>query len=462
VAWQGMNRNGASLDYSRFLRGALQPLWMNIARRSKMPSCRTFLETSQWWNTDNLRRYQVKALNQLLTHAYRNVSYWTDRFDALGVKPGDMRGLEDLCRLPITEKSDIRANKDRMIASNWRGKTWTKSTGGSTGVPLELDYTPESYDWRVACSKRGYSWAMGCEDGKKQAYIWGVAIGKVSRWKKLKEDLHHAVLRQKYFNCFGFDAERMGQCLDSLNKFQAEYIIGYTNPLYEFARFVNRTGRAAFAPKAVLCAAEKLHPFQREVLESVFNCPAFNTYGSREFMLIAAECEKHEGLHVSMENLIVEVIKEDGSPAMPGETGDLIITDLHNYGMPFIRYRIGDMAVATDHVCSCGRGLTLLADVVGRSLDVIRTRDGRNVPGEFFPHLMKEFKGIDRFQVIQDEIDHLEVKIVKNAAFSDGEYNFIRNEIVKVVGGGMRIDYSFVASIPLTRTGKFRVTISEI
>jgi phenylacetate-CoA ligase len=163
-----------------------------------------------------------------------------------------------------------------------------------------------------------------------------------------------------------------------------------------------------------------------------------------------------------MDNLIVEVIKEDGSPAMPGETGDLIITDLHNYGMPFIRYRIGDMAVATDHVCSCGRGLTLLADVVGRSLDVIRTRDGRNVPGEFFPHLMKEFKGIDRFQVIQDEIDHLEVKIVKNAAFSDGEYNFIRNEIVKVVGGGMRIDYSFVASIPLTRTGKFRVTISEI
>ncbi len=431
-------------------------------KQRKMLEYRAILEKSQWWSAEELRRHQYESVQQLLTHAQEHVPYWQGTFKHLGLTPRDIKTLDDIRKLPITDKNDIRAHKEQMIADNWRGKTWTKSTGGSTGVPLELDYTPESYDWRVACSRRGYSWAHGCEDGKKQGYIWGVGIGKQSFFKKIKQELHHSFLGQRYFNCFEFDAVNMELCLRSLNKFKPEYIIGYTNPLYEFSKFIQRTGELSFTPKAVISAAEKLHPFQRETIQSVFNCPAFNTYGSREFMLIAAECEKHEGLHVSMENLLVEVIKEDGSPASPGEAGDLVITDLHNFGMPFIRYRIGDMAIASYHQCSCGRGLAVLADVVGRTLDIIRTPDGRNVPGEFFPHLMKEFKGIERFQVIQDKLDHVEIKIIKNDLFTDAELKFMQSEILRTVGTGMRIDYTFVSDIPLTKTGKFRVTISQL
>lgn len=450
------------MSYACAFRKLLLPFLERVIHHREMLVFRAFLEQSQWWTADALRDYQMEFLGRLLVHVYHHVPYWEEWFKRSGVTPGDLRSLDDIRRLPIIGKSDIRTNKDRMLADNWLGQTWTKSTGGATGVPLELDYTAESYDWRVACSKRGYSWAMGCEDGRKQAHIWGVAIGGQSHLAKLKQDIHHCVFRQKYFNCFEFDAELMAQCLKSLNRFQPEYVIGYTNPLYEFARYIQRKGALRFFPKAILCGAEKLHFFQRETIEAVFQCPAFNTYGSREFMLIASECEKHEGLHVSMENLIVEVIKEDGSPAKPGETGDLVITDLHNYGMPFIRYRIGDMAVASDHVCSCGRGLALLADIVGRSLDIIRTPSGRNVPGEFFPHLMKEFKGVERFQVVQDELDHLEVKIIRNTRFSEAEYQCMQDEIRKIVGNEMRVDYTFVRDIPLTKTGKFRVTISTI
>lgn len=455
-------REGPQSGYPWVYRTFLQPFFETLIKRRKTLKYGAFLGQSQWWSTSSLSRYQKESLDRLLVHAYCHVPYWKERMQCLGITPNDIRTLDDMRKLPIIEKDDIRAHKDKMIAGNWRGRTWTKSTGGSTGVPLELDYTPDSYDWRVACSRRGYSWAMGCEEGRKQAYVWGVAIGEQSYFKTLKQDLHHAILRQKYYNCFEFDDASMMQCYRSMNNYHPEYIIGYTNPLYELARHIRGAGKLEFVPRAVLCAAEKLHPFQREVIESVFRCPSFNTYGSREFMLIAAECEKHEGLHVSMENLYVEVIKEDGSQALPGETGDLVITDLHNYGMPFIRYRIGDMAVVSGHTCSCGRGLTLLADVVGRSLDIIRTVEGKTVPGEFFPHLMKEFKGIDRFQVIQDRLDHVEIKIVKNASFTNAELRFMQDEVARVLGPRTRIDYAFVEDIPLTKTGKYRVTISAI
>ena len=387
--------------------------------------------------------------------------YWQEVFDKLNIGKEGITNYKDFQKLPIIEKYDIRANKSKMIARNYIGKTWTKSTGGSTGIPLELDYTADSYDWRVAVSKRGYSWA-GCEDGIKQLYVWGVAIGNESWLKKIKKNIHHKILRHIYVNCFKFSKEEMEKTVKTIQRFKPKVIIGYTNPLYNFAKFINDKGIVGLNVKSVISAAEKLHEFQREEIKKAFNCEVFNTYGSREFMLIASECEKHKGLHINVENLFVEVIKEDGQPAKPGEMGDIVITDLHNYGMPFIRYRIGDMAVVSDRECGCGRGLPLLEDVVGRSLDMIKTPDGRLVPGEFFPHLMKEFKGIEKFQVVQDKVNELKFRIVKNNYFKDSEFDFMKKEIIKVIGEKMFIDFIFVDSIPLTKTGKFRVTISNL
>src|SRR5690606_21936692 len=138
---------------------------------------------------------------------------------------------------------------------------------------------------------------------------------------------------------------------------------------------------------SIVVGAEKLHDFQRDLIERVFEAPVFETYGSREFMLIGAECEHHDGLHVTAENLIVEVIDDDGNPVPEGTEGDVAITDLTNLGMPFIRYRNGDRAVAAEGDCACGRTLPRLARVAGRRLDVLTTPDGRQLPGEFFPHI---------------------------------------------------------------------------
>jgi len=447
--------------YYFLFKNLFNPFFEKAIKKRKMLEYLAFLNKSQWWSEGQLRTFQWQELQKLLKHAYNNVPYWQMVFKQLNLQPSDIKSYAEFRKLPMITKEDIRANKEQMIARNYIGKTWTKATGGSTGEPLELDYTPESYDWRVAASKRGYAWA-GCEDGMRQAYIWGVAIGKQPLLKKWKEGLHHFILRQKYFNCFEFDQARMEQTLKELNRYKPQIIVGYTNPLYNFAKFVNNNGGIKFAPNSVISAAEKLYQFQREEIEKAFGCRAFNTYGSREFMLIASECQEHKGLHINVENLFVEVIKEDGTPAQAGEMGDVVITDLHNYGMPFIRYQIGDMAIASEKNCPCGRGLPMLEDVVGRSLDMIKTPDGRFVPGEFFPHLMKEFSEVKQFQVIQEQLDRLVVKIVRSGSFQQSRLEFLQDEIRKVVGQSIRMDLQFVDEIPLTKTGKFRVTVSNI
>jgi phenylacetate-CoA ligase len=447
--------------YSKIYKNIFEPFYEKGVKKRKMLNYRHFLKDSQWWPKERLLEFQWQELQKLLRHSYEQVPYWQDIFKKLGITSKDIRDYSDFQKFPITSKEDIKSNKTQMIARNYLGKTWTKSTGGSTGVPLELDYTPDSYDWRMAVSKRGYSWA-GCEDGIRQAYIWGVAIGKISFLKRIKENIHHRILRQRYFNCFEFDENKMKKAVKKLNNYKPEIIVGYTNPLYDFTKFIKQNGALKFKPNAIISAAEKLHEFQRKEIGEVFNCEVFNTYGSREFMLIASECEKHKGLHMNVENLFVEIIKEDGSPAQAGEMGDMVITDLHNYGMPFIRYKIGDLGIASSKQCSCGRGLPILEEVIGRSLDMIRTPDGRCVPGEFFPHLMKEFKWVKQFQVIQEDINNLIIKIVTTGDLKENEFKIMQNESYKVMGKNTGIDFRFVDHIPLTKTGKLRVTVSNI
>ena len=178
-------------------------------------------------------------------------------------------------------------------------------------------------------------------------------------------------------------------------------------------------------------------------------------------MLIGAECDRHEGLHVSVDNLFVEVLK-DGKPAGPGERGEIVITDLHNYGMPFIRYRNGDLVIQGEKPCSCGRGLPLIRDVDGRKMDEIVSMEGKLVSGGFFPHLLKEFQEIDKYQVVQQARDRLLIRFVPKTDWPDARRAFCLEEIRKVLGDGMQVEFQAVDDIPLSASGKYRVTISEI
>jgi phenylacetate-CoA ligase len=448
--------------YGKLYFSHLYPFYESTLRGRKTFDHYRHLEKTQWYRRDELLELQFHEIKKLLRHAYEQVPFYRSSFQALGATPDDINSLADFSRLPIIDKDVIRENKADMIARDWRGRTLPKSTGGSTGQPLEFEYTRASYEWRVATRMRGYGWA-GCYEGEKTGYIWGAAVGDPPFKQRAKEWLHHLVLRQRYFNTFEFDDQVIREVCRNLKRFAPEVIVAYTTPMYNFAVSVREQGIEPPKIRAVVTAAEKVQDFQRKTIEEVFGCKVFNTYGSREFMLIASECEEHTGMHVNVENVCVEIV-HDTRTLDPGGPGELIVTDLHNYGMPFIRYNIGDLAVpwSGKGECACGRGLPLIADVEGRLLDTIVTPAGKMVPGEFFPHLAKEYGEIKQFQVIQDDVERLVIKVVPSREFTGEPLQHFKDEIVKVIGADIALDILMVDDIPLTATGKRRVTVSNV
>ncbi len=446
--------------YADLYQYGLFPFYEGWLRGRRTPGLRRALERSQWVSAERLREQQWEALRRVLFHASAEVPYYREAWAALGIRPEAVADPEDFRCLPILTKEVIRTRRADLVAATHRGRNTVKSTGGSTGVPVHFEHDRGSYEWRIATRMRGYGWA-GYEDGERALYVWGVPVGNPPWRQRFKEGLHHAILRQRYVNSFRFSEDRLAACLRTMQRFRPRFVVAYTMPIYQLARFVLDRGLRAWRPQAILTGAEKLYPPQRAAIAAAFGCPVFNTYGSREFMLIASECPERQGLHLSAENLYVEVMR-DGRPAKPGELGELVVTDLHNYGMPFIRYAIGDVGIASDRRCPCGRGLPLLEDVEGRVLDLIVTPDGRMVPGEFFPHLMKEFSEVRQFQVVQMSRDRVAISLVLAHPLVEDRLAYLRREILAVLGGELALELRFVDEIPLTASGKHRVTVSRI
>ncbi len=446
--------------YGTFYRHVLLPLFDGPVKGRRTMSYWQAAEQSQWQTRSQLEAFQLQALQKLLRHAGTTCPYYQRTWNALGIDPAGVQSLEDLHRWPLSTRETIRENRLPM-RSQLPIKLLTKGTGGSSGEPLQFDLCHDSNDRRTAMMYRGYGWAGGAP-GSRQLYIWGSHVGKVPVWKRWKAALHHGFDNHRILSCFEFTPEKMESHWRALERYRPEVIVAYTNPVYEFARFLQAHNYRPTVRRSVIVGAEKLHDFQRKLIEDVFGVPVFETYGSREVMLIGAECERHTGLHVSMENLIVEILDDDGRPTPVGEEGNVVITDLFNYGMPFIRYVNGDRAVAASEPCPCGRGLTLLKKVTGRRLDLLETPDGRKIPGEFFPHLIKEFPAVRRFQVIQERLESITVKLVSDGGITLADRHLLMEEIRKVAGDEVEIDLQYVNDIPLTRAGKHHVVVQRL
>ena len=416
------------------------------------------LDRTQWLSRKEVELRQLLSLQRILMHAFNSCPYYRELWQQSGLDPRSVQSQTDFRRWPTIDRTAILENRMRMRASPPM-KLIAKSTGGSSGQPLRFDLDLGSNDHRVAASYRGYDWA-GAGPGAKLLYLWGVPLGKQSRLKRWKDGFYHGLHRHKILNSFDLTEERAGDFLDQHNRYRPDVLVAYTNPLYEFARILQQRGLRPFSPKAIVVGAEKLHSFQRELIEKVFETSVFETYGSREFMLIAAECDRHEGLHLSHENLLVEVLDDDGTPTPDGQEGNVVITDLFNYGMPFIRYVCGDRVMAGWTMCSCGRGLPLMKPVLGRRLDTLFTPDGRRVPGEIFPHMLKDFAAIKRFQVVQDKPDHVELRVIVSPEWSEADRTAVQRLSQDALGSSVHFDIVRVDDIPLTGAGKLRVVIN--
>ena len=418
------------------------------------------LEASQWWPPERVDALQFERLRRLLQHAQATSPWYGAEWQARGLDAREVRSVADFHRWPVIDRGTIKAHRPAMRSTAPPTRLIPKATGGSSGVPLLFDIDAGSYERRNAAWHRGYNWA-GAGPGTRQWYLWGVAPVSTSSWKKRKMRLYDGLYRRTMVSCFDLSEAALGQFLESLGRTRPHAIVSYTNAIYTFARMLEARGWVPSSPGIIVVGAEKLYQFQREVIERVFRAPVFETYGSREFMLIGAECTRHNGLHLTAENLLVELLDDDGVPVRAGTEGNVVVTDLTNFGMPFIRYANGDRAIAAAGPCGCGRGLPTLAQVTGRRLDMLTTPDGRSLPGEFFPHILKDLPTVQRFQVVQAKPDTVTIRVVAPGWTPDNE-RWLRHEIAAVAGTTLNVDLELVADIPLTAAGKLRVVINEI
>ncbi len=446
--------------YEKAFRHVLFPAYESGLRRRHTLAWLKEYQNDQWLAPEQIAALQWERLKRLLDHCQREVPYYRRRWAELGIAAQDIRNLDDYAKLPLLTKADIRNHFDDLTAESFKGRLLTKVTGGSTGEPLRFGYTRESNDRRTAVMWRGYGWA-GSRMGRRTLFLWGGAVGQPSRTHQWKDRLYNAVFARHILDSFHMSEANMADYADAIDRYRPDIIVAYVGPLLALAQWLLATGRKLWRPQSIIGAAEALHEFQRDIIEHAFGCPAFNTYGCREFMLIAAECERHQGLHVNADHLVVELRTPDGV-ADDAQAGEVVITDLFNYGMPLLRYANGDMATAATEPCSCGRGLPMLTRVDGRVLDAIRTPAGHRLPGEFFPHMLKDVPGVRRFQLVQRRLDQLDLSIVRGPEFSDASLAYIQREVEKVVGSSVRLHFHFVDDIALTPSGKLRVTVSEL
>jgi phenylacetate-CoA ligase len=445
--------------YPSLLQKLLMPVYEKIKGKNLLFYLNEY-ESHLTWSPEQLKSYQWKEIKKLLTHAFDNTTFYPEMWAKAGINSiDDIQSMSDFEKLPLISKDDIAKHYQRFVAKNYANNI-KKATGGSTGQPFRFELNTDSNTRREAIMWRGYGW-LGAGLGQKTLYLWGADIGQPTKLKVLKNNLYHAFYNRKMLNSFAMNTNNMHTYIEEINNYHPTALVAYVNPLYELARFIIEQKISVFSPKTILTGAEPLHEFQREVIEKAFNCKVYNTFGCREFMLMSAECQAHKKLHINSDHLVVETVNDLGQ-SITGESGDLVVTDLYNYGMPLIRYVNGDRATLIKQPCGCENPLPIMSSIDGRKLDIIKTASGKSIPGELFPHLFKEFIGIDKFQVKQSEISNLQIRLITNKHFTEQNKDDIAKEINKYAKNELQLVFDLVDDIPLTVSGKHRVTICEL
>jgi phenylacetate-CoA ligase len=442
--------------YEGLFRHLLFPAYESLARRRDTRQHVAEYERSQWLDREALDALQLRKLNDLLDHCWQHVPFLQQHWRRHGVRPGPLQSLAQLATYPTLTKGDITAHYEDMIAGPWKGRTLSKTTGGSTGVPFRFEYTMDVYARRTAVMWRGYGWG-GAGLGTRTAYLWGTGLRK-GGWGGIKDRLYHGAFCRRFFDAFSLTESNIDERIDEIIRYRPKAVVGYVAPVVLVARRMVQTGRVLQGVRGVLTGAEALYDTERRDIELAFGCPVFNTYGSREVMLMASECDRH-GLHVNADHLVLETLGSGGSP-VHGTSGAVAVTDLHNFGMPLVRYLNGDRATYAQAPCACGRGLPLLASVDGRVLDLIETPDGRHVPGEFFVYLMLDWPEVKQWQVVQTAPDCVQFRLVVGTPWTAEQRDRLTAKFKAVAGADMRAEVVEVEAIAAGRSGKRRLTIS--
>jgi phenylacetate-CoA ligase len=451
--------------YRPILEKALFPAFEAARGRPTVPLVK-YLQQTERWSHSQLKDLQAGLLRRLIRHAWAHTSYYRGVLEARGLKPEDIHTVEDLGQLPLLDRDLVRETLDERTSSappHWVVK---KATSGTTGTPVVVKYNAESRHWRDATRWRGYGWA-GYKIGMRALHYWGAPPAYDTWQQRTKQAVDRWLKRDLYLDCIVRSEAALAHTVREIERFQPEVIVAYAAGAAALARFVNDNGLRTWGDIPVIVGAERLWPYDRGQIKQAFG-DAFETYGCREVMLIGAECEEHDGMHTSMENLIVEIVvrEADGTvrAARPGESGLVAITDLHNLACPMIRYTTGDVAVARAETrCPCGRGMPKIGPIEGRVTETLHDGAGNAVGGLVFNVLIGVLDHVAKnFQVVQKVDGSVVMRVVPNGTreLPEKERRAIHDFADKYLKGAP-FSIEYVDEIPLTRAGKRNVVLVE-
>lgn len=417
-------------------------------------------EKRQWYSLAEIKEYQNEKLRIMIKHCYDNVPYYKKIMAERKLKPFDISSVDDLPKLPLLTRKDVKDNFSDLLASNMkRSQMIMGHTSGTTGSPLDL-----AWDRQICLYKNVVDWRQkkitGLSPGDRIAFFLGRFVVPLS-WKKPPFWRHNWVLNHLFCSSWHMSQENLKYYLKKFRSFKPKAIEGYPSTMYILARYILTLGET-MPLQAAFTSSESLMPYQREAIEKAFECRLFDFYGMAERVVFATECEVHKGKHLNMDFSITEVLDTDGNPSAYGELGRIVTTGLHNFAMPLVRYQTSDVTALIEKPCSCGRAFSLMESITTKDEDIITAKDGRYISSSIMNALTHHLTSIAEHQIIQEDRNHVVMKIVKLPSYSEKDTEYLLKGLKQSLGEGMSVKLDFVDSIPRTKAGKFRWVISKV
>lgn len=439
------------------LRGALRLTGSEIPRRYDeiLSLCRC--------GRSAIREAGRRKLADLLQFAYRQVPYYHEVLNEHGIlKVGNEVDLDRFRDVPFLTKDILRSRFDDLKAGDLDSRRWYRNTsGGSTGEPV-LFLQDRSYQAGDIAATLFFFHVAGKEMGEPELKLWGserdIFAGSIG-WKEKTENwLYNRLL----LNSFRMGEAEMEEYCRQWNRFRPAAVWAYIDSAYELARFVETKGLHLHAPQAVIVTAGTVAEGMRRYIERVLGTKVLNQYGSRETGVLACECPEQHGLHWFEWKSLLEVVDAEGRPCPSGVEGEIVVTNLDNFAMPLIRFRIGDRGIVGEDPSPCRFPLRVLEKVTGRVTNHFVLADGRLIHGEYFTHLFYFRPWVKRFQVVQKRFDLVECRVVEGGKRNEDDVRDIEEKIRQVMGPECRVEFKSVEDIPRLESGKYLYTVSEV
>lgn len=423
-----------------------------------------FINTNQYKSFDKNFKIQRNRLYKLVRFATNNVPYYKNLIKEEKIKISESSIFEDLQKFPILTKESIRENWSLLQSNIYDSKFRITTSGGTTGEPISI-LQGRKFILKAYASTLAFDKIAGFFPGKKVIRLWGNEKEIFQHTSSLYQKIINRFFKNTHFqNSFKMSKKTTLKYIWQINKFKPSIIIAYVQSIYEIAKVIKRNQIKVYSPSSIITSAGVLTSKVKKFLESIFNCKVYNRYGSREVGLIGMSCEESNKLHINMYHQFLEIVDNHGKRMKENQKGNILITNLNNYAMPLIRYKIGDRGSLNKQVCECGRGLYRLNNIHGRIVDTFKNSSGDLIDGEYFTHLFYFMENLKKFQVIQEEVNLIKVLIVtlNGQSLKESTEEEIKEKIKLVMGENCIIKMNYVKEIKPPSSGKFRYTISKI